>query len=219
MRACVLAGEREVTVAIVYYAPLARHDYAQLAKRWLHQIAYAKRLAIERAPPAAALATLAGIDLLSLAAAAHGYDGLPATALVFPERGKPFWPGGLEFNISHTQDFVACVATRDVSVGLDVESAGRVSLATVRRVASNAELALSGESAFGATRLWTRKEAVVKAAGGTVFDAGKVTVSQSHAEFRDRRWYFAGLEVLAGHACAIAAARADLSVDLRPAFS
>jgi 4'-phosphopantetheinyl transferase len=136
---------------------------------------------------------------------------------VFPERGKPFWPGGLEFNISHSTDFVACVATRDVSVGIDVEPAGRVSLATVRRVASGAEIASHGETAQGATRLWTRKEAVVKAAGGTVFDAGKVAVFQTHAEFRDRLWYFAGPDVLAGHVCAIAAAQPDLSVDLRPA--
>ncbi len=207
-----------MTTAIVYYAPLARHDYAELAARWLHKIAYAKRLAIERAPAGAALATLAGIELLSLAAAAHGHGSLPAAALIFPERGKPCWPGGLEFNISHTADLVACVATRDVSVGIDVEAAGRVSLATVRRMASSAELALAGATALGATHLWTRKEAVVKAAGGTVFDAGKVRVSQAQAEFRGRLWYFAGPDMLEGHALAIAAARPDLSVELRPAY-
>jgi phosphopantetheinyl transferase len=207
-----------VTKAIVYYAPLARHDYAELAARWLHKIAYAKRLAIERAPPGTALATLAGIELLSLAAAALEYDSLPAAALVFPERGKPCWPGGLDFNISHTADLVACVAARDISVGIDVEAAGRVSLATVRRVASSAELALVGATALGATHLWTRKEAVVKAAGGTVFDAGKVRMSQAHAEFRGRLWYFAGPDMLADHALAIAAARPDLHVELRPAF-
>lgn len=206
-----------MTTAIVYYAPLARHGYAELAARWLHQLPYVKRLSIERAAPMAALASLAGIDLLSLAAAAHGYDSLPAAALAFPERGKPFWPGGLEFNISHTPDFVACVATRAVSVGIDIEATGRVSLATVRRIASNAELASCGESALGATRLWTRKEAVVKAAGGTVFDAGKVTLSATHAEFRERLWYFAGPDGLAGCALAIAAARPDLKVELRGA--
>lgn len=207
-----------MTKAIVYYAPLARHDYAELAARWLHGIAYAKRLAIERAPPGAALATLAGIELLSLAAAAHGQGALPVAALVFPERGKPCWPGGLEFNISHTADWVACVATRGVSVGIDVEAVGRVSPAILRRVASSAEVALAGATALGATHLWTRKEAVVKAAGGTVSDAREVTVSQAHAEFRGRLWYFAGPDMLEGQTLAIAAARADLSVELRPAY-
>jgi phosphopantetheinyl transferase len=217
MSAGALASERLVTKAIVYYRSLAGESYAALAARWLEKLPYAKRRLIERATELAAAATLAGIDLLAHAAAALGHSSLDAAALVFPERGKPYWPGGPEFNISHTREITVCVATCGVRVGIDIESLERVSLQALRRVASPMELELCGASGRGAAQLWTRKEAVLKAEGGSVFEAAAVTVHERYAEFRGRQWYFAQPDTLENCALAIATERPMIALDLRRA--
>jgi 4'-phosphopantetheinyl transferase len=206
-----------VTDAIIYYRSLDGSLAAALRARWLVRLPYGKRREVERSSAGAASATLAGIDLLAHAARALGYPAFDAGQLEFPARGKPRWPGGPEFSISHAGGYVACAAARGARVGIDLEVRGRVRPEVLRRVASAAELARFGRHADGATRLWTRKEAVVKAEGGSVFEAAAVVVHEDSADFRGRRWYFAGPEQLAECALALAIEIPEALVELRPA--
>ena len=208
-----------MTDAIVYYVPLRSLRYADLAHRWLDRLPYAKRRAVERAPESSALATLAGIELLAHGARALGYESLDAAALVFPEGGKPHWPGGVEFSISHTRDHAVCAATRSVRVGIDLEMIERMRPEILRRVASPTELGLYGATARGAALLWTRKEAVLKAAGASVFDASEVEVHEQHADFRAGRWYFSGPDTLEQCALALAFEQPGVAVEVRPAIA
>jgi hypothetical protein len=100
-------------------------------------------------------------------------------------------------------------------VGLDIEGLARVRIEALRRVARAVELERCGADPQGAAKLWTRKEAVLKAAGGSVFDAAAVEVEEGYAAFRGTRWYFSGPDVLEGCALAIAADRPHLAVALR----
>jgi 4'-phosphopantetheinyl transferase len=208
-----------MTDAIVYYVSLRSLRYADLVQRWLDHLPYGKRRAVERAPESSALATLAGIELLAHGARALGHESLDAASLVFPEGGKPHWPGGVEFSISHTRDYAVCAATRSVRVGIDLETIERVRPEILRRVASPAELGLYGTSARGAASLWTRKEAVLKAAGASVFYAAEVEVHEQHADFRAGRWHFAGPDLLEGCALALAFERPGVAVAVHAAIA
>jgi 4'-phosphopantetheinyl transferase len=91
-----------------------------------------------------------------------GPHGKPALAPALRDRG-------LQFNISHTRGWVAC-AIADVAVGVDVEAVDREAAGQVRSVFSRREVRLLdgqvGESmARTFTRLWTLKEAFIKATG------------------------------------------------------
>jgi 4'-phosphopantetheinyl transferase len=207
----------QVTDAIVYYRSLAGLAYAEFAARWLQALPTPKRRAIERVPQTAAQATLAGIDLLAHCANALGHPEFDAGALVYPERGKPRWPGGLEFNISHTREYAVCVATRGLKVGVDIEDIEGVRPEILRRVASAEERERYGATTLGAARLWTRKEAALKAAGRSVFDAAAVLVQESYADCYGQRWYYSGPERLEGCALALAFERPGVLVDLRRA--
>jgi 4'-phosphopantetheinyl transferase len=206
-----------VTDAIVYYRSLAGLSYAELAGRWLHSLPYAKRQAIERSPERSARATLAGIDLLAHGAIGLGHAPLDAARLVYPERGKPHWPGGPEFSISHTSDLAVCVVARGLKLGIDVEVIGRVREEMLRRVASAPEIESYRGREHWPAALWTRKEAVLKAAGASVFNATAVVVRGGDAEFLGQRWYFCGPDTLAGCAFALACERPGVAVDLRRA--
>lgn len=82
--------------------------------------------------------------------------------------GRPFFHGGPFFSISHTPGMAACALSRDVEVGLDVESHRPLKVENFRPWFSSEELdeIQSGENPEWETlRRWTVKEALFKAAG------------------------------------------------------
>ncbi|MGH8265432.1 MAG: 4'-phosphopantetheinyl transferase family protein [Steroidobacteraceae bacterium] len=200
---------------IVAYRPLAGLSRARLGERWLHVLPRAKRAAVETAADPVAIATLAGIDLLAHGLGAIGGGELTAGMLAYPSRGKPLLGQGPDFSISHTGGFAVCAVARESRVGIDIEVLARVRPESLRRVAHPTELERFAADPYGAAKLWTRKEAVLKAAGASIFDAAAVEVEEGHADFHGERWYFSGPEVLDGCALAIAGERPHMSVDLR----
>jgi 4'-phosphopantetheinyl transferase len=98
------------------------------------------------------------------------------------EWGKPFTPGGPEFNVSHGGDVVLLGFSRDHAVGIDVEpvESGAAWREVMPRLhpLERAELAAASDPALAFVRIWTRKEAVAKAAGtGLALDPGTWAVS------------------------------------------
>jgi 4'-phosphopantetheinyl transferase len=105
------------------------------------------------------------------------YLGLPASAVALrrTRSGKPELAGGgsdLHFNVSHSGCLALVAVARAIPVGVDVEGVRRRgTLGLASRYFSSAEVEWirsqppeTRRTAF--LRLWTRKEAVVKAAGG-----------------------------------------------------
>jgi len=92
----------------------------------------------------------------------------------YGEHGKPFIVGHPEiyFNMSHCCEAVVC-ALSDHPVGVDVESVRKLSESLVRYTMNEHEVRqiLSAEQpALEFTRVWTRKEAVVKWSGRGIGD-------------------------------------------------
>ncbi|MBB3110071.1 4'-phosphopantetheinyl transferase [Paenibacillus phyllosphaerae] len=83
--------------------------------------------------------------------------------------GKPSYPGAWQFNLSHSQGMVACAFARDRAVGLDIESMDPANLQLAGHICTGDELNLIRRNPEREVRtfyeLWTRKEAVIKAAG------------------------------------------------------
>ncbi len=104
--------------------------------------------------------------LLAYALKQNGYN-IEDYIISKTEHGKPYikkFP--LDFNISHTRGFVACVLGKDV--GIDAQNIKRVSPAVIKRVCSEAEIikienAQKPDEQF--IRFWTFKEAYTKMIG------------------------------------------------------
>ena len=88
----------------------------------------------------------------------------------YNEHGKPFLPNGPYFSISHCKEGIA-VAIDDEPVGIDIEAIRHAEEDLIQRTMNEQERAISDnrqtpvqkDRAF--TRLWTQKEAIVKAEG------------------------------------------------------
>lgn len=87
----------------------------------------------------------------------------------YTEHGKPYLLGffDIHFNISHSAEYVAC-GVYDKPVGVDIQKIGEYNPDVAKRVCSEAELKQIEESfdkASEFTKLWTKKEAVIKMRG------------------------------------------------------
>jgi len=80
----------------------------------------------------------------------------------YNEHGKPYWENGPYFSISHCKAGIA-VAVDDQPIGIDIETIRHADEELIARTMNEEERVGMDDRKF--TRLWTRKEAVVKAQG------------------------------------------------------
>lgn len=112
------------------------------------------------------------VELLRGLRLLFGLGGTPAFS--YNEHGKPFLPGhpDVHFSISHCRQAAGCLVS-DRPCGLDIERIRPLREALVRHTMNSAEAetilsAPCPELMF--TRLWTRKEAVLKLLGTGITD-------------------------------------------------
>ena len=145
-----------------------------------------------------------------------GYTGIPPAELAFghSENGKPFLdvpqaalPSNISFNISHSGEWVVLAIGRNRCIGVDIEQIRRGPdiLAIASRYFSPGELeriqtAEDRHAAF--FRLWSRKEAYIKACGSTLFrELSSFEVPSGDGE--KEGWYFYELEAGSKYAAAV----------------
>jgi 4'-phosphopantetheinyl transferase len=139
------------------------------------------------------------------------YAGRPAQALTFAlgAHGKPSLPGGPPFSFSNSQGAALCAVGGGRELGVDLERLRDVpdAAAVARSAFTPAELAAwraaggDGRAAF--LRIWTRKEAVLKALGlGLGADPAADAAARAAVEVFD-------VELDPDHAAALAAVRGD----------
>jgi len=152
--------------------------------------------------------------------------------------GKPSLPGGPEFNLADSEDFVAIGVTPDGGIGVDIERLRAVESAddiAERFFHPSEHATLSAlppdQRDEGFLLAWTRKEAFIKAAGVglsmpldqfavTVTPGGSVAVRSIDAALRaevgnPEEWALFDRRVLPGTVAAVAARGAGWTVETR----
>lgn len=139
--------------------------------------------------------------------------GDSANRLHYGDRGKPFLPDGPCFSLSHSGNYVV-LALAEYDIGVDIEKLGEYKEKLARRCCTEDEivwLSLREISAF--YRLWTGKEAVMKATGfGLSMDPGSFSLSPAEDgvyEVSGRSWYLCWPELFDGYSCCIASSKKE----------
>jgi len=109
------------------------------------------------------------------------------------EFGKYFIPGNIDFSISHTADKVIVALAENVKIGVDVELKSKGSLLLAERFFCEEEvewLKTQNDLQEAFTYIWTRKEALVKAAGtGIRMPLKSFNVLPESIDFIDGKWF------------------------------
>jgi len=113
-------------------------------------------------------------------------SGLAFTANAW---GRPELPGGPYFNLTHTSGSALLAVDRDAAVGVDAEAATQtIDDGTMSEILSPEEAASLRAGDCSATRVWVRKEALLKAYGrGLSVDPKTLTVGWHAADTKNWR--------------------------------
>lgn len=114
----------------------------------------------------------------------------------FTDLHKPFFANGPHFNISHTAGCVVCVLSVAGPVGIDVEKIRPVATKDFQQVFTPEEWkrieSLPGDAGLHQFfRLWTKKEAVIKADGrGMYLPLEAIDVRDVRVELENTTYFF-----------------------------
>ena len=152
-------------------------------------------------------------------------------SLTYAEHGKPLLDGGPSFNLSHSEEGVVIAVTREGRLGVDLEQHRplRDMPALATRYFAADEAALVREAAPADRpevffRIWTRKEAFLKALGGGLSiplrsfsvdpaAGGGASLLRTEGLGEDpATWHLGGLECAPGFTAALAVDRPGFKV-------
>ena len=141
--------------------------------------------------------------------------GHPAGALAtlrYPPRARPTLDLPLQWSVSHCDGRTAVAASTGGPVGIDVEPLGTLRADAFLLYLNPAERAWAGRSPRRFYSVWTRKEAVAKAAGSDglpALPAIDTSPGRGRAAFAGQLWRTAAIPLGDGHVGHVASADLD----------
>jgi 4'-phosphopantetheinyl transferase len=111
------------------------------------------------------LRSLLGSRLLAVGLRRLGYEPNALASLRHMPGSRPSLDVPVDFSLSHCDGRVVCALSTHGPVGIDVERLGCLTAGDFRLYLNQDERAWAGQSAWRFYSVWTRKEAVAKAAG------------------------------------------------------
>ena len=152
-----------------------------------------------------------------------GHPRSVLATLRHPQGARPTLDLPVDFSLSHCDGRIAAAVCTGGPVGIDVEKVAALQASDFPLYLNAAERAWAGSCALRFCSVWTRKEAVVKAAGSAGFASlpeVDTSPADDRATFAGRVWRTVPLNVGAGHVAHVASADRDdlaLAVEHLPA--
>ena len=185
------------SVRLYYIKHQGESDLAQIEalqmEQWLSELSDNKQASIQRLIHYQNRVTsLLALRLLSLCAQDEGIRHFKLSDVQYPDTGKPFWRNNnyFDFNISHSGNLIVITTSATVKVGVDVEQIRQLKRLNFKRVMSSDELAEIKKTPVLFFELWSKKEAVVKAADTVgLARMSDVCLKQSMATLDEEQWF------------------------------
>lgn len=123
--------------------------------------------------------------------------------------GKPFIPGGPQFNISHSEDMVVLAITESTAIGIDIEKIRTINVDDFSQYVPEVAGLQEKYDADQVNKLffdcWTKKEAVLKAYGtGLLAPLEQVAIKEDTALFHETKWFIKRVVIDKEYCCHIA---------------
>lgn len=128
------------------------------------------------------------------------------------ENGRPFIPGDVDFNISHSGNIVICAAATD-KIGIDVEWIRPIDINEFNETLSEHQRRLISQSPDPLRmfyRTWAAKESVIKLTGdGVKMPLNEIHLDFTTANFHDRIFFLYEVNIDPHYACFLATTKKD----------
>ncbi|MFM9917698.1 MAG: 4'-phosphopantetheinyl transferase family protein [Rhizobacter sp.] len=176
---------------------------AMVENEWMSGLPKLRRAELARWPDhRARRRSLLGSRLLAEGLVRLGFRSDGLSSLRYFPKARPTLDLPVDFSLSHCEGRIVCALSTSGRVGIDVEGIGNLKAGDFQLYLSAAERAWAGSSARRFYSVWTRKEAVAKAAGSDgLRDVGRVDTSMAEhcAALAGRLWHTPSVPVGRAH--------------------
>ena len=192
------------SVRLYYIKHQGKNDLAKIdviqVQQWLSALSNQKQVSVQRLIHYQdRVNSLAGLRLLHLCAQHDGIKNFKLSDVQYPDAGKPFWKNNndyFDFNISHSGNLIVIAASATLKVGVDVEQIRLLKRLNFKRIMSADELARIKQTPELFFDLWSKKEAVVKAADTVgLARMSDVSLKQNMAVLDEEQWFLKSINL------------------------
>jgi 4'-phosphopantetheinyl transferase len=164
-------------------------------------------------------ARLFGKLLILEGVSGFGNSGAGLNDLSFDSFGRPFINGQIDFNLSHSDEYVACAFTDAGRVGIDLERIRPIDLSELNQYLTAQEwenIRRASDSSQEFYRLWTSKESILKADGrGLAVDLREIRIEGQKAALQGHTWFLREIEIDPHYSCHVATNQQDFEHQVR----
>ncbi len=193
------------SVRLYYISHQGESDLAQVKQQqvnqWLSELPSLKQASIQRLLHSSdRMASLLATRLLNMCAQHEGINAFKLSDIQYPDKGKPGWHSEtgcfFDFNISHSENLIVAATSKTVKLGVDAEKIRELKSLNFKLVLSTDELSKIQQTPELFFDLWSKKEAVVKAANTTGLGRMRdVQLKQNHAVLDNKKWYIKNINL------------------------
>jgi 4'-phosphopantetheinyl transferase len=145
-----------------------------------------------------------------------GYEIL--NDLQYTAHNRPFLHHKIDFNISHSGNYVLCALDENLPVGVDIEEVRAIDFNDFNNVMSDDQMSIinaSSDPVRSFFTFWTIKECVIKADGrGLSIPLADIHIDNHVVEYDCRTWYVKELVIDNGYCAHLAsAARSSANIE------
>lgn len=119
--------------------------------------------------------------------------------------GRPYLSLPVDFNLSHSGEYIVCAITDRGKIGIDIEKIRTISLKGLKRHMTNTEwnqIQASSNPIEAFFTFWTQKEAVLKASGkGLNTPLQEVHLKDNGAIVKNKEWLLYKINIDPGYLC------------------
>lgn len=129
------------------------------------------------------------------------------TAVRYTKYGRPYLPLGIDFNISHSGQFILFAISDTQRIGIDIEEIKMIEFDGFRNQFTDLEFLQMNQASNKFTeffKYWTIKEAVLKADGrGITMDLKSIIINEN-AYLDKQTWFIKEIKISSGYMAHIA---------------
>ncbi|MFT6841720.1 MAG: 4'-phosphopantetheinyl transferase [Psychroserpens sp.] len=164
-------------------------------------------------------ANLFGKLLLLAGLKKYGYDSSCLKKIQFNANGRPFLDTNIDFNISHSGEYVLCAFSKTTKIGIDIEKITSIdfnnfdSVMTIEQMNS---IKKSKDSIKTFFNYWTIKESFVKADGrGLEIPLLDIEINSNTAIYNNRIFFLNIINIDKNYCCNLASNSRNFNLKLK----
>jgi 4'-phosphopantetheinyl transferase len=161
---------------------------------------------------------LFGKLLLCKGLKAYGYDKDVLENLKYNKYGRPFLNKNIDFNISHSGEYVVCIIGKNLKLGIDIEEIKEIEFKDYKMVMTDQQwedIYQSSNPTKSFFNFWTMKESMIKAdRRGLSIPLLDIHIKNNIIQYSNRTWYLKEFVIDENYCSYIATNKQDLEVKL-----